>query len=104
MTPMPARVEARRPNWLPIPGAISAEEKRSARVVEDDFFRKAEIVSFHSNQRHGVLVNDSGERIPFNLHEISVSGDPANIGVGLRVGYDVARTASGHRVTMIKVY
>jgi hypothetical protein len=51
-----------------------------------------------------VVANDRGDRIPFDLHEISVLGDPASIGVGLRVGYDVARTASGYRVTVIKVY
>lgn len=101
---MPAKVEARAPNWLPIPGAISAEEKRSARVVEDDFFRKGEVMSFQANQRHGVLTNDRGDRIPFDLHDISVLGDPAGIGVGLRVGYDASHTPGGMKITVIKVY
>lgn len=104
MRSMPSKVKERAPNWLPIPGAISAEERNSARVVEDDFFRKGEIVNFRPKQRHGEVTNDRGDRIPFNLHDISVLGDPSNIGDGLRVGYDIARTSRGPRVTVLKVY
>ena len=104
MVPMPSKVLERAPNWLPIPGAISAEEKHSARVDENDFFRKGEIVSFQQRQRHGEVENDRGLRIPFDLHEASIVGDPTNIGVGLRVGYDASRISGGLRVTVLKIY
>jgi len=104
MVPMPSKVLERAPNWLPIPGAISAEEKHSARVDEGDFFRKGEIVSFQPRQGHGEVENDRGLRIPFNLHEVSVMGDPTNIGAGLRIGYDASRISGGLRVTILKIY
>lgn len=104
MVPMPSQVIERRPNWLPIPGAISAQEKRSQRVDEDDLFRKGEVVIFQPKQGHGVVANDRGDRLPFDLRQIAVIGGAENIGVGLRIGYDVARTSSGYRVTTLKVY
>jgi hypothetical protein len=104
MVPMPSKVLERAPNWLPIPGVISAEEKHSARVDENDFFRKGEIVSFQPRQRHGEVANDRGLRIPFDLHEASIVGDPTNIGVGMRIGYDASRISGGLRVTVLKIY
>lgn len=98
------KVEARKPNWLPIPGVITAGEKRSALVDENDFFRKGEVVSYQPMQRHGVIENEQGERVPFDLHQIDVLGDAAYIEAGVRVGYDVSRTSSGNRVTCLKVY
>ncbi len=101
---MPSQVMQRKSNWLPIPGAISKQEKRSQMVDESDAFRKGEVVIFQPKQGHGVIANDRGDKIPFDLSQIEVLGQTENIGVGLRIGYDASRTSAGYRVVTLKVY
>ena len=103
MKNLQSRVEERSPNWLPIPGVVG-HERREAQVDENDFFRKAEIIAFYPKQRHGMLQNEGGERISFDLRNLCVVGDASYLDVGIRVGYDVSRTSNGNRITCLKVY
>lgn len=98
-------VEARPPNWLPLPGAVI--EEAPPPVEEDDLFPKGDVISFHPRQGVGFIRSVSGERISFRLDEVELVGPKGHrryIAEGRRIGYDVARTTDGVRVTKLKVY
>ena len=101
-------IEARSPNWLPLPGAQPAPPSEEAPIVdENDLFPKGRVEAFYPRQGEGMVLNDRGERIPFRVAEIDLIGPKGNaryIAAGARVGYDVSCTSHGRRVSRIKVY
>lgn len=99
-----ATFRERPPNWLPVPGAHAVRERREARVNESDFFTKGEVLTFLPKQGRGVLKNAQGDLIAFDLKTVSLIGEAGDIQSGMRVGYDVARTSHGNRVTTLKIY
>jgi hypothetical protein len=99
-----ANIRTRAPNWLPIPGAGSERGRREAQVDEGDLFAKGELIAFLPKQARGVIRNGHGDHLTFDLKTISVLGDVGHLEVGARVGYDMARTSNGNRVTVLKIY
>lgn len=99
------QVEARRPNWLPLPCEPMGEKVPS--VEEDDLFPKGEITQFLPRQGIGRLLSARGDAIPFDLSQIELvgpKGQPRFIKVGGRVGYDASHVSDGLKVTRMKIY
>lgn len=100
-------IEARQPNWLPLPGDESPGMHEAPAVEENDFFPKGVVESFFPEQGLGRLKNARGESIPFDLSQIEMIGPKAGkryLQAGSRVGFDVSWTSSGLRVSKIRVY
>lgn len=97
--------EARSPNWLPVP---SCERSHSTQNVEEnDLFPKGDVVEFFLQQGRGVVEKQGGGvRYPFNLDVIEIVGakQVSQLVVGMKVGYDIARTSEGPRITKLKIY
>jgi len=105
MTLERTNVEARPPNWLPIPGEIV--EEVSPEVEEDDLFPKGEVVSFYPRQGYGQILSSNGEKFIFRMEEVELVGPKGHtryIVEGCRVGYDVGQTSGGMHVTKLKPY
>lgn len=99
------KIEVRPPNWLPLPQYVVEEEEQH--VDEDDFFPKGEVLSFYPRQGKGSIKDSHGVEIRFSLTHVELVGQKnslQHISQGKRIGYDVARTDGGMRVTKIKVY
>ena len=98
------KFEARPSNWLPVP---SCEKTQSLQNIEDDdFFPKADVVEFFYQQGAGMVERQGGIRYPFDLDVVEVVGSKpvSQLSVGMKVGYDIARTSDGYRVTKLKIY
>jgi cold shock CspA family protein len=99
------KIEARPQNWLPLPQHVVEEEEQQ--VDEDDFFPKGEVLVFYPRQGKGSIKDSRGAEIPFSLTDVELIGRKNSVQYilpGKRIGYDVARTEGGTRVTKIKVY
>lgn len=99
-----SQVKERTPNWLPLPGGMPDRLRHEAQVDEGDFFAKGEVVSYLPKQAKGVIQSDHGGQLAFDLKTILVLGEARYLEVGSRVGYDVARTSNGNRLTLLKIY
>lgn len=97
-------VEARPPNWLPIPCEEEKPKQRIQAVDENDFFRKGDLDSFYPNQGYGIINDRHAGQIQFSISDIMVIGDSSHLGSGVRVGYDISRTSLGPRITKLKIY
>ncbi len=99
------QIETRSPNWLPLPrGEILTYE---ADVVEDDLFTKGEIVTLYPRQGVGVIKNDLGRSIPFDMKGAEFAGSKESLDlvrVGSRVGFDASWTKNGLKITFLKIY
>ncbi|HPM40978.1 MAG TPA: hypothetical protein PLY45_00905 [bacterium] len=105
---METTLEAREPNWLPLPvGRVAEAAEDSPEVSEEDLFPKGEVVSFYPRQGLGTLRNARDEIVPFSLSEVELvgpKGHPKYLMGGARVGFDVSWTSGGTRVCRMKVY
>lgn len=108
MNNMHTAVEARPPNWLPLPGGEKTGIAASVpQVDENDLFPKGEVLSFYPNQGMGFVRSKGGKTLSFSVKEIDLIG-PKNsaryITAGSRVGFDYSHTSHGLRITRLKVY
>lgn len=104
---MTGPLEARPPNWLPVPGARRQVAEAAPHVEEDDVFPKGQILSFFPRQGVGTLKSDRGETFPFSLAEIDLVGPKGQrryVASGARVGFDVSWTSHGLRISRMKIY
>ena len=105
-TAISQQLQARRPNWLPLPlgstiGNVAIE------VDEDDGFSKGEILKFFPHQGYGFVSIKSNAEVYFCLREIDFLGEKADRGYlkeGAKVGYDVSQTSKGLHITKLKIY
>lgn len=108
MDPQPRAIEARFPNWLPLPGeGLIPPAQQEPEVDESDLFSKGEIASFYPNQGYGYVRTAHGAEILFRLSEVTLvgpKGEPSCIAIGRRVGYDASHTSHGMHVSRLKVY
>ena len=106
--PTASPIEARPPNWLPLPGAEPAPAREAEPAVDDeDLFPKGRVQTFYPRQGEGAIANDRGELIPFCVAEIELVGPKGHaryLAAGARVGYDVSCTSHGRRISRMKVY
>ena len=100
----PKYFEARQPNWLPLPIEESYTLKQF--IVDDDFFPKGDVTEFYPQQGLGSVTEHRGIKLSFNLDEVELIGEKGSdaISVGIKVGYDLARTSGGNRITKLKIY
>lgn len=97
-------------NRLPVPAGatirIEVEEKAVQVVDENDNFPKGEIIRYFPNQGHGFIKDKAGNEVFFNLDEMNITGqkDRGAIEVGVKVGYDIARSGRDLHVKTMKIY
>jgi hypothetical protein len=99
-----SHIDARPPNWLPVPGCEDEPARRVAHVDDADFFSKGEVEAFYPQQGRGVVRCRQGTTLSFTIAEIHVLGDASQIEAGMPIGFDASCTSKGRRITKLKVY
>ncbi len=72
-----------------------------------EYFYHGVILRLFPGRRAGVIRTGNGREVPFSFSTVDLLGGDRNFDnlyEGMRVGFDLTRTANGLRVTKIKVY
>src|SRR3989338_1563296 len=103
---------SRSPSSLPLQNRISKCLASSRMIgyspcMEEDLFRKGEIIKFFSQSGYGFIRDEKGQQVYFHMDEVRVVGEPKKrnqIYEGMKIGFDVSRTSKGVRATHMKFY
>ena len=83
------------------------EGERAPDRFQDRFYRGV-IHKISSGNETGVVLSDSGKKIPFVFPFLQLIGAPRLdirfLTEGMRVGFDVGWTSDGLRISVLKIY
>ena len=90
------------------PPARPNPQRDSAADAQPDRFYKGVIHKIAAGAESGIVLSDSGRKIPFVFPFLRLIGAPRQdirfLTEGMRVGFDVGWTDKGLRIATIKIY